>query len=183
MDIPVAAAFIAPVVRPTDRSWADLGAGDGTFTIALASLLPANATIHALDRDPARLSRLRATVLAEHLRQRIVVTAADLTRLDGAALPDLDGALLANVLHFMAPADQQRLLDDVAGHLAPGGRIVVVEYEARTPSRWVPYPLSSGRLTELAAASLALGAPMRIASHPSAFGGTLYAAVMRKRST
>ena len=31
--------------------WADLGCGDGTFTLALASLLAPGSTIHAMDTD------------------------------------------------------------------------------------------------------------------------------------
>jgi hypothetical protein len=34
-----------------DETWADLGAGDGTFTRALATVLPVGSVIHAMDRD------------------------------------------------------------------------------------------------------------------------------------
>jgi ubiquinone/menaquinone biosynthesis C-methylase UbiE len=32
-------------------TWADLGCGDGTFTLALAAILPRGSIIHAMDRD------------------------------------------------------------------------------------------------------------------------------------
>ncbi len=33
------------------RTWADLGSGEGAFTLALADLLGPNGSIHAVDRD------------------------------------------------------------------------------------------------------------------------------------
>ena len=43
---------------PGPATWADLGCGDGTFTLALASLLPAGSTIYAVDQDAAALRAL-----------------------------------------------------------------------------------------------------------------------------
>ena len=37
--------------------WADVGAGDGAFTLALAELLGPGATIHTIDRDGAALTQ------------------------------------------------------------------------------------------------------------------------------
>ena len=37
-------------------TWADLGSGTGTFTLALADLLSAGSTVHAIDQDGAALS-------------------------------------------------------------------------------------------------------------------------------
>src|SRR5260370_9947331 len=41
-------------------NWADLGAGDGAFTMALADLLGPGAHITAVDRDAGALRRLAA---------------------------------------------------------------------------------------------------------------------------
>src|SRR5207247_6318326 len=41
-----------------DGTWADLGAGEGAFTLALADLLPPGSTIHAVDRDAGALDEL-----------------------------------------------------------------------------------------------------------------------------
>ena len=49
----------------TDGPWADLGAGTGAFTLALADLLGPGGLIFSVDRDPADLRegerRVRAT--------------------------------------------------------------------------------------------------------------------------
>jgi len=50
-----AAALIADP-RIDRTTWADLGCGDGTFTRALATLLPPGGVIHAMDPMPS-LSR------------------------------------------------------------------------------------------------------------------------------
>jgi predicted RNA methylase len=44
------------VLGPT--TWADLGCGVGTFMLALAALLAAGSTIHAMDRDGAALRKI-----------------------------------------------------------------------------------------------------------------------------
>jgi hypothetical protein len=89
----------------------------------------------------------------------------------------LDGALFANALHFMADARQPELLARLARGIRPGSRIVVVEYEGRRPSRWVPYPVAFARL-EAIAREAGLAEPVATGSRSSAFGGTMYVAVM-----
>src|SRR5438445_4511538 len=83
-------------------TWADLGAGSGAFTLALADLLPAGSTIHAIDKDAEALRELE-TAYAHFARSRPVARLktrrADFTReLD---LLSLDGTLMANSLHFV----------------------------------------------------------------------------------
>src|SRR5262249_1447870 len=62
---------------------------------------------------------------------------------------------------------------------APGGRVVIVEYDQREATRWVPYPIPRRRLAELAAAA-GLAAPSFTASRASAFGGELYVARLER---
>jgi trans-aconitate methyltransferase len=164
-----AAMLIAPAVPAHGSRWADLGAGTGTFTRALASLLAPGAEVYAIDRDPRAVAAL-ATAGARIIPLR--ADFADPRAWDALALPPLDGILLANALHFVA--DQAPVLARLAAGLRPGGRLVVVEYEGRPASRWVPYPVSSARLAALLPAWMS--APVRAGSRPSAFGGTMYAA-------
>ena len=51
MDDRDAAELIVDAVGQGGRYWADIGAGSGTFTRALRSLLPPGSRIYAVDND------------------------------------------------------------------------------------------------------------------------------------
>jgi SAM-dependent methyltransferase len=168
-----ALGLIADAVPRRTGVWADLGAGDGTFTLALAELLGAGSRVYAVDRDARALTRLkrRASAVAAEV---ITVTgdftgAFDLPGLSGA----LDGMLIANALHYVRPAAVA--LERLAPRLRPGGRLVLIEYDRRGANPWVPYPIPVARLQELAAAA-GFSTPVITARKPSAFGGDLYVA-------
>jgi SAM-dependent methyltransferase len=170
-----AIALIRPAVPDPGGTWADLGAGTGTFTRALAALLGPGGAVYALDRDARALAALAALAEARRVTEAAVVAVrGDLAALP--ALPALDGALLANALHFVPAAAQAGTLARVASQLRPGAPLVLVEYDGRAPSRWVPFPVSFARFTALAAEAR-LAPPARIGARPSAYGGTLYAAM------
>lgn len=160
----------AAVPDAEGQSWADLGAGTGLFTRALASMVGASGHVHAVDADASSLRVLRAWI-ASTGAANVAVTQADVSR--PLALPPLDGVLMANVLHFIP--DQPAVLSLAASYLRPGGSLVLIEYEGRRPSRWVPHPVSIARFRELAPAA-GLAGPQVVATRPSAFGGDLYVA-------
>jgi ubiquinone/menaquinone biosynthesis C-methylase UbiE len=177
MDVHEAAELVAPAVSRAGV-WADLGAGRGTFTRALATLLGPTGRVYAVDRDRSSLAALRAlerrsTGSADSGADEgaeIIAVHADFV--GGVALPPLDGVLLANALHFVPATEQPAVLGRLARGVRPGGRLVLVEYENRAPSRWV----SLARFRALAA-EVGLGAPKQIGARRSAFGGAIYAAV------
>ena len=169
-----AAALIATAVPRGPGTWADLGAGHGVFTRALVRLLGPGSRIYAVDRDAGAVAALRRLRKADAVD--LVPVAADFTRpFELPALPEsgLDGMLFANALHFVQ--DPEVVMARLVGWLKPGGRVVLVEYDGRTSSRWVPHPIPSSRLPALAA-SAGLSAPTVTATRPSAFGGVLYVA-------
>lgn len=129
--------------------WADLGAGTGNFTWALAELLGAGATIHAIDRDAKAVRALGERIEREPPAATILPQQRDVT--GSLALPPLDGVLAANLLHFVR--GQEELLRRLRGLVAPGGRLLVIEYEQSLPIPWVPHPLPYRRLAALAEAA------------------------------
>ena len=179
MDYRAAARLIAPAVDGGTSTWADLGAGWGTFTRALASLLGPGSTLHAVERDAAARRALDALSAHAPRGVRIVPSTADFVLpLD---LPPLDGALFANALHFVPPDAQFRVLCMVRDLLRHEGRLVIVEYDDRPASRWVPHPIPAVRFAELAEA-LGMAAPVTAGTRRSDFGGVMYAAwTMRRR--
>lgn len=154
--------------------WADLGAGTGVFTRALAALVGPAGRVVAVDRDSRALGAIGERA-ATGSAGAIELVRGDVTR--PLALPPLDGVVMANVLHFVPDADS--VLSRVAALLEPGGRLVLIEYEGRRPSRWVPYPVDSARFVELAAGA-GFTPPRVVARRPSLFGGDIYAAVAER---
>jgi SAM-dependent methyltransferase len=170
MDVNEAADLIAGAVGDRPGHWADLGAGSGTFTLALLHLLPGT-RVHAVDRDSAAveaLSRLGPDVIA--LRADFAAPAG----LSALAGVQFDGVILANSLHFVD--DAASVLRRLVSVVRPGGRVVIVEYDRRAASRWVPYPIAKSKWPALAR-SAGLVNPRVTASVPSIYQGDLYAGV------
>ena len=97
---------------------------------------------------------------------------ADFTR----GLPDgpFDGVLAANSLHFVASPDA--VLAAIHGALVPGGRFVLVEYDADRGNPWVPHPISFERWRHVAP-SAGFTDPTLIHRVPSRFLNAIYGAV------
>jgi SAM-dependent methyltransferase len=183
-----ALAFLGPA-GPWGGDWADVGAGDGTFTRALAELLGPQDTVYAIDRDQravADLQRLAGPAGRDAVRAdrnetggaRITALRGDmqeLSALAGLDGVDLDGILFANVLHFTN--EPAAVLAQAAGRVRPAGRIVVIEYDRNKPNPWVPHPLPFDRLAD-AARRAGLGVPEEVARRPSAYHREMYCAVL-----
>jgi SAM-dependent methyltransferase len=176
MNISDASEMIRDAVGISAGVWADLGAGTGTFTRALAEVLGAGSTVYAVDGNARAVRALRE--LSSSSSGNVLVTAvhADFTRpleLPGLvrARAQLDGILLANALHFVR--DAERVLSGLVKQLRPGGRMIVVEYDRREASQWVPYPIPASRWPPLAE-SAGLTEPTITATRPSSYAGILY---------
>ncbi len=126
--------------------WADFGAGSGSFTRALRELVGTAVTLYAIDHD--------ARHAAAHNAPNTHFLAADFTQ--PLKLPPLDGALVANALHWTA--DPLLAVQRIATLLKPGGVLLVVEYAVETRLPYVPIPLPFPRLRELFAAAGLTGA-------------------------
>jgi ubiquinone/menaquinone biosynthesis C-methylase UbiE len=166
-------ALIRAGVDAPGGIWADLGAGTGNFTWALRELLGPQGTIYAVDRDGKAIARQRAALARAAPGAAIHLIQADFTR--PIELPSLDGALMANALHFVR--DQAAALAHIAGYLRPGGRLLLVEYDLDMPVPWVPFPLSPARFRTLAR-QVGFAEPALAGTRRSPSTGTsMYAAV------
>lgn len=156
--------------------WADLGSGGGAFTMALADLLGDGARIVSVDRDGGVLRRQREVLCSRFPGVDIEYRQADFTSpLD---LPDLDGIVMANSLHFVRR--KEPVLAAVRGWLKPGGRLVLVEYDTDRGNPWVPHPLAYPTWEHLAAANGFCDTRL-LARYPSRHGDAMYSALSFRR--
>jgi SAM-dependent methyltransferase len=179
VELSEAIALLRPAVPAGPGTWADLGAGRGLFSRALAAILGEAGRVVAVERDPRALRDLERVAAAGGRPAPIEVAAGDFLDLPGIpALRGLglDGALYANALHYVAaPEAALRALGD---RLVPGGRVVVIEYDRERANRWVPYPIPVARLGDVAERA-GLHPPEVVGRRPSAYQGEMYCAVMR----
>jgi ubiquinone/menaquinone biosynthesis C-methylase UbiE len=159
-------------VRGSGATWADLGSGEGAFTLALADLLGPTGSIYTVDRD-SRALRVQGRVLREAFPNvTFAPLVADFTM--PLELPPLDGIVMANSLHFQR--DKLAVLRLVRDYLRPAGRLILVEYDTDRGNPWVPFPLSSRSWATLAAEA-GFRETQHLASVPSHFLGSIYSAL------
>ena len=153
-------------------TWADLGAGTGAFTLALADLIGPHGVIHAIDRDRGALNELRSAFVSSVPQAELRIRSADFTRrLD---LSDLDGMVMANSLHFID--DKACVLGLVRGYLKRGGRLLLVEYDSDRGNTWVPHPMSFETWQDVAAEA-GFVETRQLATVPSRFLHRIYSAL------
>ena len=156
-------ALIEDGVAGPGGRWADLGAGEGAFTLALADLLGPGAQITAIDKDAHAL---------RGIGEPIEVRVADFTKpLD---LHDLDGVVMANSLHYVR--DKQPVLESVHNMLRPGGRLIIVEYGTDRGNPWVPFPFTYAQWEKMAARAGFRNTRL-LRTVPSRWLGSMYSAV------
>jgi SAM-dependent methyltransferase len=168
--------LLRPAVTP-GATWAEIGAGTGAFTLALAELVGPGGRIVAVDRDRAALSQSAAAVASRFPRVALRTLVGDFT--EPLDLPQLDGLVAANSLHFVARDRQVEVVRGLAAHLRPGGAFVVVEYDADQGNPWVPHPFRYESWVEIATAAGLTGIS-RIGRVPSRFLGAIYSAVAQR---
>jgi SAM-dependent methyltransferase len=152
--------------------WADLGSGDGAFTLALAELLGPGAAIYSIDKKKNSLRRQERVMRERFPGSRLLTITADYTRpLD---LPPLDGVVMANALHFQRKKDG--VLQLIYNYLQPGGRLILVEYNIDRGNFWVPHPLSYPSWKKLAERNGFVGTRL-LRTRPSSFLREIYSAV------
>jgi SAM-dependent methyltransferase len=153
--------------------WADLGAGDGTFTRALATHLGPGSTIYAVDQRAAALKKIPNIFQGVTIRTYV----GDFI-LDDLPIRELAGIMMANSLHYVK--DKGRFIKKIASCLREPGCFLIVEYERANPLPvWVPYPID---FLQLAALFKDCGyfSTVLLNKRQSVFGPMMYAAFIER---
>ncbi len=152
--------------------WADLGAGEGAFTFALAELLGPSAHITAVDKDARALRDIPNEMGKTFPWVTVDAMVADFTK--PIDLKELDGILMANSLHFVR--NKQPVLESVRRMLRKGGRLMIVEYGAERGNPWVPDPFTYESWAPMATQAGFIGTRL-LRTVPSRWLGSMYSAV------
>jgi SAM-dependent methyltransferase len=125
--------------RPGERV-ADVGAGSGYFARRIAGAVGAEGIVFAIDLDAELLAYLEARAREEGL------TNLETRRVkkDDPEIPpgSVDTILMVDTLHYMPAAERGAYAKKLRAALAPGGRVVVIDFRPKTPEErpWGPPP-------------------------------------------
>jgi ubiquinone/menaquinone biosynthesis C-methylase UbiE len=155
--------------------WADMGSGEGAFTLALRDITGEDVEIYSIDRNDVCLEVQRGQFEDTFPNTNIRYITADFR--NPLTLPPLDGIVMANSLHFSK--DNTRALAHMRSYLKDHGRLLVVEYNVDEGNQWVPYPISFVALEKLLP-TVGFTKPELLATIPSDFLHEIYAAVAFK---
>ena len=168
--------LLRPANLTPGGTWADLGSGNGAFTLALRELVGLDATIYAVDKDRSALRVLDDAHQSRFSTSRnLIPLNQDLSRLSD--VPPLDGVVMANSLHFFK--DKEKVLRHVHGLLKPNGVILLVEYNVDSGNLWVPHPFSFETYRSLAPRA-GFSEPRLLTKVPSRFLKEIYSAVAHR---
>jgi ubiquinone/menaquinone biosynthesis C-methylase UbiE len=169
--------LLRPAHLPEGGTYADFGAGDGAFTLALREIIGPGATIYAVDKNRASLNKLESNHRARYDTTRNLILLKDdfSNPLD---LPALDGIVMANSLHFFK--DKETILRHVCGFLKPNGVLMLVEYNVDSGNLWVPHPLTFDTFQTLAPQA-GFTEPRLLAKAPSRFLKEFYSAAANRK--
>jgi trans-aconitate methyltransferase len=174
MQLSVAKALIINGIqgRTFPQQWMELGSGTGLFTQALSEILPPTSTITAVDKDRSALTKIQLSNAVE-----LLTIASDFN-----SLPDVsqqDGILMANSLHYVK--EQVNFLSRLrTRYLKPSGVIILVEYDLLTSNAWVPYPIPTSKLSEIATDAGFAGIQL-LSTVPSRLNASeIYSAVLKQ---
>ena len=167
-------------VQPGTRL-ADLGAGDGTFTVALARRVGPSGHVYATEIDTDRLADIRRAVTEAKL--------ANVTVIEGAVsrtnLPEAccDALFSRAVYHHLT--DPAAINADIFRALRPGGRLLIIDFEPGGIMNWIGRPEAADRhgghgtpkgmvVKEVTAAGF------QLARGPESWRGRTYAVLFRR---
>jgi predicted methyltransferase len=127
-------------VKPGTRV-ADLGAGDGTFTISLAHRVGSTGHVYATELDDEQLAQIQqATIEAALSNVTVIKGAVSRTNLPEACC---DALFSRVVYHHLT--DPAAINADVFRALRPGGLLVIIDFEPGGIMNWIGRPETADR--------------------------------------
>ena len=126
---PIADLIASKVPVPANaRSLVDVGGGHGLYAIAFCRRYP-HLTAAIVDL-PEALEEARENIVAEGMRTRFELRAADVVHQDLGT--GYDVALLFAIVHGFVPSQNLALLRNVAKALNPGGLVAILDQDPET---------------------------------------------------
>jgi ubiquinone/menaquinone biosynthesis C-methylase UbiE len=118
-----------------------VGAGDGTFAIALARRVGPSGQVYATELDDERLTDLRQAA-TEALLSNVTVVEGGVSTTN---LPEAccDALFSRFVYHHLT--DPAAINADIFRALRPGGRLVIIDFEPGGLMDWIGWPETAGR--------------------------------------
>jgi ubiquinone/menaquinone biosynthesis C-methylase UbiE len=127
-------------VQPGTRV-ADVGAGDGTFAIALARRVGPSGQVYATELDAARLVDIRQAATDARLSNVTVIEGA----VSSTNLPDACCEALFSRFVYHHLTDPAATNADIFRALRPGGRLVIIDFEPGGIMDWIGRPETADR--------------------------------------
>jgi ubiquinone/menaquinone biosynthesis C-methylase UbiE len=119
-------------VKPGMRV-ADVGAGDGTFAVALARRVGPSGQVYATELDDERLADIRQAITAARLSNVTVIEGA----VSRTNLPDACCEALFSRVVYHHLTDPAAINADIFRALRPGGRLVIIDFEPGGILNWI----------------------------------------------
>lgn len=127
-------------VQPGTRV-ADLGAGDGTFTIAIARRVGSSGHVYATEIDDKRIADIRQAAAEAGLSNVTVIEGA----VSRTNLPeDCCDALFSRVVYHHL-TDARAINADIFRTLRPGSRLLIIDFEPGGIMDWIGWPETADR--------------------------------------
>jgi ubiquinone/menaquinone biosynthesis C-methylase UbiE len=119
-------------VQPGTRV-ADLGAGDGTFAVALARRVGPSGHVYATELDDERLADIRQAATEARLSNVMVIEGA----VSSTNLPEACCDALFSRIVYHHLTDPAAINADIFRALRPGGRLVIIDFEPGGIMNWI----------------------------------------------
>jgi ubiquinone/menaquinone biosynthesis C-methylase UbiE len=127
-------------VQPGTRV-ADVGAGDGTFAVALARRVGPSGHVYATELADERLADIRQTAAEARLSNVTVIEGA----VSSTNLPEACCDALFSRLVYHHLTDPAAINADILRALRPGGRLVIIDFEPGGIMNWIGRPETADR--------------------------------------